>query len=160
VFSLWKNPVKSIPTCNRPTSLGIMGLTHNTLKTKLQGLTIISVDDSLTIRRTIKYMLKKYGCHVITAKNGFDALPKIAYYQPDIIILDSLMPILDGYQTCLLIRDNPHYRTIPVLMLSSIDGLFERSRAYFVGVSYFMTLPFNEQSLLAGINQAMIKELK
>lgn len=124
-------------------------------KNKLQGLKIISVDDFPTIRRTIKFLLEKHHCHVITASNGFDALHKISRYQPDIIILDSLMPVLDGYQTCLLIRNNPRYQTTPILMLSSVDGLVYQSRAYLVGIDYFMTLPFTEQSLLAGIEKAM-----
>jgi CheY-like chemotaxis protein len=96
--------------------------------TKLQGLKVLVIDDSKTIRRTAETLLAKEGCEVFTAIDGFDALAKIADHQPDIVFVDIMMPRLDGYQTCSLIKHNKVFRSIPVIMLSSKDGLFDRAR--------------------------------
>jgi len=95
----------------------------------LDGLKVLVIDDSKTIRRTAETLLKKEGCDVVTAIDGFEALAKIADHKPDIIFVDIMMPRLDGYQTCALIKHNQFFKQTPVIMLSSKDGLFDRARA-------------------------------
>jgi len=102
-------------------------------KPKLAGLKVLVIDDSKTIRRTAETLLTKEGCEVFTAVDGFDALSKIADHQPDIVFVDIMMPRLDGYQTCSLIKHNKVFKQIPVIMLSSKDGLFDRARGRIVG---------------------------
>ncbi len=105
---------------------------------KLQGLKVLVIDDSKTIRRTAETLLAKEGCEVFTAIDGFDALAKIADHQPDIVFVDIMMPRLDGYQTCSLIKHNKVFRAIPVIMLSSKDGLFDRARGRIVGSEHYL----------------------
>src|SRR5688500_14044337 len=95
---------------------------------RLSGLKVLVIDDSKTIRRTAETLLSKEGCEVFTAVDGFDALSKIADHQPDIVFVDIMMPRLDGYQTCSLIKHNKVFRSIPVIMLSCTEGLFVRAR--------------------------------
>jgi len=118
---------------------------------KLDGLKILVIDDSKTIRRTAETLLSKEGCMVYTATDGFDALAKIADHQPDIIFVDIMMPRLDGYQTCSLIKHNKTYRDTPVIMLSSKDGLFDRARGRIVGSECYLTKPFTKDELLGAI---------
>jgi twitching motility two-component system response regulator PilG len=118
----------------------------------LNGLKILVVDDSKTIRRTAETLLSKEGCQVITAIDGFDALSKIADHQPDIIFVDIMMPRLDGYQTCSLIKHNKTFKTTPVIMLSSKDGLFDRARGRIVGSDQYLTKPFTKDELLGAIS--------
>uniref|UniRef100_UPI000526FF40 response regulator n=1 Tax=Leeia oryzae TaxID=356662 RepID=UPI000526FF40 len=106
------------------------------------------IDDSNTIRRSAEIFLKQAGCEVILAEDGFDALAKITDYLPDIIFVDVMMPRLDGYQTCSLIKKNPRYHATPVVMLSSKDGLFDRARGRMVGSDEYLTKPFTKDSLL------------
>jgi len=115
------------------------------------GLKVIVVDDSKTIRRTAETLLGKVGCQVVTAADGFEALAKVADTQPDIIFVDIMMPRLDGYQTCALIKHNQEYRETPVIMLSSKDGLFDRARGRVVGSEQYVTKPFSRDELLAAI---------
>ncbi len=117
----------------------------------LQGLKILVVDDSKTIRRTAETLLAKEGCEVHTAVDGFDALAKIADHKPDIIFVDIMMPRLDGYQTCSLIKHNKVFRETPVIMLSSKDGLFDRARGRLVGSEQYLTKPFTKDELLGAI---------
>jgi len=117
----------------------------------LNGLKILVVDDSKTIRRTAETLLSKEGCQVITAIDGFDALSKIADNQPDIIFVDIMMPRLDGYQTCSLIKHNKVFKNTPVIMLSSKDGLFDRARGRIVGSDQYLTKPFTKDELLGAI---------
>ncbi len=117
----------------------------------LQGLKILVVDDSKTIRRTAETLLAKQGCLVFTAVDGFDALAKIADHKPDIIFVDIMMPRLDGYQTCSLIKHNKAYKDTPVIMLSSKDGLFDRARGRLVGSEQYLTKPFTKDELLGAI---------
>jgi twitching motility two-component system response regulator PilG len=117
----------------------------------LQGLKILVVDDSKTIRRTAETLLAKQGCEVFTAVDGFDALAKIADHRPDIIFVDIMMPRLDGYQTCSLIKHNKVFRETPVIMLSSKDGLFDRARGRLVGSEQYLTKPFTKDELLGAI---------
>ncbi len=117
----------------------------------LQGLKILVIDDSKTIRRTAETLLAKEGCTVFTATDGFDALSKIADHNPDVIFVDIMMPRLDGYQTCSLIKHNENFRDTPVIMLSSKDGLFDRARGRIVGSEQYLTKPFTRDELLGAI---------
>ncbi len=118
---------------------------------RLSGLKVLVIDDSKTIRRTAETLLSKEGCEVFTAVDGFDALSKIADHQPDIVFVDIMMPRLDGYQTCSLIKHNKVFRSIPVIMLSSKDGLFDRARGRIVGSEHYLTKPFTKDELLNAI---------
>jgi twitching motility two-component system response regulator PilG len=115
------------------------------------GLKAMVIDDSKTIRRTAETLLKKVGCEVTTALDGFDALSKIADQKPDIIFIDIMMPRLDGYQTCALIKNNKEYKNIPVIMLSSKDGLFDKAKGRIVGSDQYLTKPFSRDELLSAI---------
>jgi twitching motility two-component system response regulator PilG len=117
----------------------------------LEGVKILVVDDSKTIRRTAETLLAKQGCEVFTAVDGFDALAKIADHRPDIIFVDIMMPRLDGYQTCSLIKHNKIFKETPVIMLSSKDGLFDRARGRLVGSEQYLTKPFTKDELLGAI---------
>ncbi|MBV2235855.1 MAG: response regulator [Sterolibacterium sp.] len=106
------------------------------------------IDDSNTIRKSAEIFLLQAGCQVLLAEDGFDALAKIADHQPDVIFCDIMMPRLDGYQTCSLIKKNPHFSHTPVIMLSSKDGLFDRARGRMVGSDEYLTKPFTKDALL------------
>ena len=121
----------------------------------LSGLKILVVDDSKTIRRTAETLLTKEGCHVFTAIDGFDALSKIADHQPDLIFVDIMMPRLDGYETCSLIKHNKTFQEKSVIMLSSKDGLFDRARGRIVGSEQYLTKPFTKDELLGAISNQM-----
>ena len=125
----------------------------------LNGLKILVIDDSKTIRRTAETLLTKEGCTVFTAIDGFDALSKIADHHPDVIFVDIMMPRLDGYQTCSLIKHNEHFRDIPVIMLSSKDGLFDRARGRVVGSEQYLTKPFTRDELLDAIAQQVARHV-
>jgi len=115
------------------------------------GLKIMVVDDSKTIRRTAETLLKKAGCEVLTAEDGFDALAKIVDNRPDIIFIDIMMPRLNGYQACALIKSNQDFKSTPVIMLSSKDGLFDRAKGKVVGSDQYLTKPFSKEELLGAI---------
>ncbi len=117
----------------------------------LKGLKVLVIDDSKTIRKTAETLLAKEGCEVYTAVDGFDALAKVADYTPDIVFVDIMMPRLDGYQTCSLIKHNKLFKSIPVIMLSSKDGLFDRARGRIVGSEFYLTKPFTKDELLSAI---------
>ena len=121
--------------------------------TKLQGLKVLVIDDSKTIRRTAETLLTKEGCEVFTAVDGFDALSKIADHQPDIVFVDIMMPRLDGYQTCALIKQNPILKSTPVIMLSSKDGVFDRARGRLAGSDRYLTKPFTKEALLEAVKE-------
>ena len=116
-----------------------------------EGVKVLVIDDSKTIRRTAETLLSKAGCEVITATDGFDALAKIADTDPSIIFVDIMMPRLDGYQTCALIKNNNAYKNTPVIMLSSKDGLFDRAKGRIVGSDQYLTKPFSKDELLGAI---------
>lgn len=120
---------------------------------RLDGLKVLVIDDSKTIRRTAETLLSKEGCTVYTATDGFDALAKIADHHPDVIFVDIMMPRLDGYQTCSLIKHNKTFRDTPVIMLSSKDGLFDRARGRIVGSEQYLTKPFTKDELLEAISR-------
>ena len=114
----------------------------------IAGLKVMVIDDSNTIRRSAEIFLTQAGCHVLLAEDGFDALAKITDHLPDVIFVDIMMPRLDGYQTCALIKKNPRLSSTPVIMLSSRDGLFDRARGRMVGSDEYLTKPFTKDSLL------------
>jgi len=118
---------------------------------RLSGLKVLVIDDSKTIRRTAETLLTKEGCEVYTAIDGFDALAKISDHHPDVIFVDIMMPRLDGYQTCSLIKHNKVFKETPVIMLSSKDGLFDRARGRLVGSEQYLTKPFTKDELLGAI---------
>jgi twitching motility two-component system response regulator PilG len=111
------------------------------------------IDDSKTIRRTAETLLAREGCQVVTATDGFEALAKIADQRPQIVFVDIMMPRLDGYQTCALIKSNSEFRSVPVLMLSSKDGLFDKARGRIVGAQEYLTKPFTRDELLSAIRK-------
>ncbi len=114
---------------------------------------VMVIDDSKTIRRTAETLLAREGCTVITAVDGFEALAKIADHHPDIIFVDIMMPRLDGYQACALIKGNPRFKNTPVIMLSSKDGLFDRARGRIVGSDHYLTKPFTRDELLGAVRK-------
>ncbi|MBD8495890.1 twitching motility response regulator PilG [Pseudomonas syringae] len=115
------------------------------------ALKVMVIDDSRTIRRTAETILKSAGCEVITAIDGFEALAKIVDHHPRIIFVDIMMPRLDGYQTCALIKNNRAFKATPVIMLSSKDGLFDKAKGRIVGSDQFLTKPFSQEELLNAI---------
>lgn len=121
------------------------------MEDKSEVLKVMVIDDSKTIRRTAETLLKKEGCEVITAVDGFDALAKIADSRPDIIFVDIMMPRLDGYQTCALIKNNADFQSTPVIMLSSKDGLFDKAKGRIVGSDQYITKPFSKSELIGAI---------
>ncbi len=128
-------------------------LAEKAMDDEFQGLKVMVIDDSKTIRRTAETLLKKVGCEVITATDGFEALAKIADHRPHIIFVDIMMPRLDGYQTTALIKNNKVFKKTPVIMLSSKDGLFDRARGRIVGSEQYLTKPFTKEELLGAIKK-------
>ncbi len=120
---------------------------------ELKGVKVMVIDDSNTIRRSAEIFLLQAGCEVILAEDGFDALAKITDHHPDVVFVDIMMPRLDGYQTCALIKKNSRYRATPVIMLSSKDGLFDRARGRLVGSDEYLTKPFTKDTLLSAVRQ-------
>jgi len=123
--------------------------------TPLQGVKVMVIDDSNTIRHTAETLLNKAGCEVLTATDGFEALAVITDQHPDIIFVDIMMPRLDGYQTCALIKHNKVFRGTPVIMLSSKDGLFDRARGRIVGSEQYLTKPFTKDELLGAVSNQL-----
>jgi twitching motility two-component system response regulator PilG len=119
----------------------------------IRGKKVMVIDDSNTIRRSAEIFLTQAGCQVILAENGFEALSKVNDHQPSIIFCDILMPRLDGYQTCALIKRSPRFHDTPIVMLSSKDGLFDRARGRMVGSVEYLTKPFTKDSLLSVVRQ-------
>ena len=117
----------------------------------LTGTKVMVIDDSNTIRRSAEIFLKASGCEVILAENGFDALSKISSEHPQIIFVDIMMPRLDGYQTCALIKRNPRFKSTPVIMLSSKNGVFDKARGRMVGSDQYLTKPFTQETLIETI---------
>ena len=122
----------------------------------LQGVKVMVIDDSNTIRRSAEIFLLQAGCTVILAEDGFDALAKIADHQPELVFVDIMMPRLDGYQTCALIKQHPLLKTTPVIMLSSKDGVFDRARGRLAGSDRYLTKPFTKEGLV----EAVVQHLK
>ena len=114
---------------------------------------ILVIDDSNTIRRSAEMFLRQAGFEVILAEDGFDALAKISDHQPRVIFVDIMMPRLDGYQTCALIKQNPHLKATPVIMLSSKDGVFDRARGRLAGSDRYLTKPFTREALIETVQE-------
>jgi twitching motility two-component system response regulator PilG len=112
---------------------------------------VLVIDDSNTIRRSAELFLRQAGYEVILAEDGFDALSKITDHQPHLIFVDIMMPRLDGYQTCALIKQNPKLKSTPVIMLSSKDGVFDRARGRLAGSDRYLTKPFTKEGLVAAV---------
>ena len=121
------------------------------------GLKVLVIDDSNTIRRSAEIFLKQGGHEVLLAEDGFDALAKINDTPPNLIFCDILMPRLDGYQTCAIIKRNPRFAHVPVIMLSSKDGLFDKARGRMVGSEEYLTKPFTKDQLLRAVEQFGVK---
>lgn len=117
------------------------------------GVKVMVIDDSNTIRRSAEIFLVQAGYQVVLAEDGFDALSKISDHHPQVIFCDIMMPRLDGYQTCALIKKNPKFAATPVVMLSSRDGLFDRARGRMVGSDEYLTKPFTKDSLLQAVSR-------
>jgi len=117
------------------------------MSVNFEALKVMVVDDSNTIRRTAETILSKAGCEVVTAIDGFDSLAKIVDVVPDVIFVDIMMPRLDGYQTCALIKNNNEFKQTPVIMLSSKDGLFDKAKGRIVGADEYLTKPFSKNEL-------------
>jgi twitching motility two-component system response regulator PilG len=114
---------------------------------------ILVIDDSNTIRKSAEMFLRQAGYEVFLAEDGFDALAKISDHEPQVIFVDIMMPRLDGYQTCALIKQNPTLRSTPVIMLSSKDGIFDRARGRLAGSDRYLTKPFTREGLIAAVNE-------
>jgi twitching motility two-component system response regulator PilG len=114
----------------------------------LSGVKVLLIDDSNTIRRSGEIFLKQAGCEVVLAEDGFDGLSKVVEHRPDLIFIDVMMPRLDGYQACALIKNNPSFKGIPVVMLTSKDTLFDRARGKLVGSDQYLIKPFNKKSIV------------
>ena len=123
----------------------------------LTGVKVMVIDDSNTIRRSAEIFLTQSKCQIILAVDGFDAMAKIIDTHPDIIFVDIMMPRLDGYQTCTLIKRNSHFQATPVIMLSSKDGLFDQARGRMVGSDEYLTKPFTKESLLNVVKTYALK---
>ena len=118
----------------------------------LNGVKVLIVDDSNTIRRSAEMFLKHAGCEVILAEDGFSALTQVIDSAPDMIFIDVMMPRLDGYQTCTLIKNNTRFKSIPIIMLSSKDSLFDQARGRMAGCDEYLTKPFTKDGLLQMVN--------
>ena len=116
---------------------------------------VLVIDDSNTIRRSAEMFLRQAGFEVILAEDGFDALAKISDHQPRVIFVDIMMPRLDGYQTCALIKQNPKLKSTPVIMLSSKDGVFDRARGRLAGSDRYLTKPFTKEGLIQAVQETM-----
>jgi twitching motility two-component system response regulator PilG len=117
------------------------------------GVKVLVIDDSNTIRRSAEIFLAQGGHSVVLAEDGFDALAKVSDHTPELIFCDILMPRLDGYQTCAIIKRNPRFSHVPVIMLSSKDGLFDKARGRMVGSEDYLTKPFTKEQLLRAVDQ-------
>jgi twitching motility two-component system response regulator PilG len=117
------------------------------------GTRVLVIDDSNTIRRSAELFLRQGGHEVLLAEDGFDALAKVNDHVPQLIFCDILMPRLDGYQTCAIIKRNPRFAHVPVIMLSSKDGLFDKARGRMVGSQDYLTKPFTKEQLLRAVQQ-------
>ena len=117
------------------------------------AVTVLVIDDSNTIRRSAEAFLRQAGFNVVLAEDGFDALAKITDHHPEVIFVDIMMPRLDGYQTCALIKQNPVYKSTPVIMLSSKDGIFDRARGKLAGSDQYLTKPFTKDGLVEAVHR-------
>jgi len=132
---------------------GVFAVSESVNPDALASRKVLVIDDSNTIRRSAEIFLKQGGYEVVLAEDGFDALSKVNDHAPDVIFCDILMPRLDGYQTCAIIKRNPRFTHTPVIMLSSKDGLFDKARGRMVGSQDYLTKPFTKDQLLQAVAQ-------
>jgi len=130
-----------------------MQMTARAVPDGATAIKVLVIDDSNTIRRSAEIFLKQGGYQVVLAEDGFDALAKVNDHEPHLIFCDILMPRLDGYQTCAIIKRNPRFASVPVIMLSSKDGLFDKARGRMVGSQDYLTKPFTKDQLLQAVQQ-------
>lgn len=123
------------------------------------GLRVLIIDDSKTIRKSAETLLRKEGCEVYTAEDGFAALPLLAEIKPHVIFVDIMMPRLDGYQTCAILKDSDDFRATPVIMLSSKDGSFDRAKGNILGAAHYLTKPFT-RSDISGVLGTVVSDLR
>ena len=123
------------------------------------GLRVLIIDDSKTIRKSAETLLRKEGCEVFTAEDGFAALPLLSEVRPQVIFVDIIMPRLDGYQTCAILKDSDQFRWIPVIMLSSKDGSFDRAKGNILGAAHYLTKPFTRQDI-SNVLKVIMAEIK
>jgi twitching motility two-component system response regulator PilG len=135
-----------------PELTGAPGTDSHDLSGVARSLKVMVIDDSATVRKSAELFLAEAGCEVVLAEDGFDALAKIADHEPALVFCDILMPRLDGYQTCALIKKHPRYAAIPVVMLTSKDGLFDRARGKLAGSDDYLTKPFTRDTLLRAVD--------
>jgi twitching motility two-component system response regulator PilG len=128
-------------------------VSNEVVKPPAVGAKVLVIDDSNTIRRSAEIFLRQGGYQVLLAEDGFDALSKVNDHEPRLIFCDILMPRLDGYQTCAIIKRNPLYASVPVIMLSSKDGLFDKARGRMVGSEDYLTKPFTKEQLRRAVEQ-------
>lgn len=126
----------------------------------LKGIRVMIVDDSNTVRKSAELFLRPFGCEVVLAEDGFEAMSKVVENRPDIIFVDITMPRLDGYQSCMLIKKNPLYQSIPVIMLSSKDGLFDKARGRMVGSNDYLAKPFTVEGLMSIIRNRVLSKVE
>lgn len=126
-------------------------------KTPFEGLRVLIIDDSKTIRKSAETLLRKEGCEVYTAEDGFAALPLLAEVKPQVIFVDIIMPRLDGYQTCAILKDSDQFRWVPVIMLSSKDGSFDRAKGSILGAAQYLTKPFTRQDISQALTDIMMQ---
>jgi twitching motility two-component system response regulator PilG len=126
-------------------------MTDPTMSQPAGGARVLVIDDSNTIRRSAEIFLRQGGHEVLLAEDGFDALSKVNDHVPELIFCDILMPRLDGYQTCAIIKRNPRFAAVPIIMLSSKDGLFDKARGRMVGSEEYLTKPFTKEQLLRAV---------
>lgn len=124
----------------------------------LQGVKVMLIDDSNTIRRSGEIFLSQAGCQVILAEDGYDSLSKLVDSQPDIIFIDVMMPRLDGYQTCALIKSHPQFKNIPIIMLTSKNSLFDRAQGKLAGANQYLLKPFNKKSLIDPVIEYVVNK--
>lgn len=117
----------------------------------LAGIRALLIDDSNTIRRSGEIFLTQAGCQVVLAEDGYDGLAKIAEQRPDVIFIDIMMPRLDGYQTCALLKNHHKLMGIPAIMLTSKDSLYDRAWAKLVGANQYLIKPFTMKSLVDAV---------
>lgn len=126
-------------------------------KSPFEGLRVLIIDDSKTIRKSAETLLRKEGCEVYTAEDGFAALPLLAEVKPQVIFVDIIMPRLDGYQTCAILKDSDQFRWVPVIMLSSKDGSFDRAKGSILGAAQYLTKPFTRQDISKALTDIMVQ---
>jgi twitching motility two-component system response regulator PilG len=121
------------------------------VNTNVNEIRVVLIDDSNTIRRSGQIFLSQAGINVVLAEDGFDGIAKVVESKPDVIFVDVMMPHLDGYQTCALIKNHPEFKQTPVIMLTSKDTLFDRARSKLVGANQYLTKPFSKKGLIEAV---------